>query len=111
MAVKRIGPPRVPAVEEQEMLEAIKAEMRRLDGQPAPPGSPMVIAEEQHFPDYVHYYVVWDRFKGVANEIRSSIVFDAVREVFPEDFLRMTVAMGLTSEEAKGMGLNPSGGA
>jgi hypothetical protein len=49
-----------------------------------------------------HVFVVWDRWNGLEQLQRSEAIMDAAEEVLGKDeALRVTVAMGLTKEEAK----------
>jgi stress-induced morphogen len=89
-----------------ELKEAIKTEIRNNGATPA--GAPLIYEEKNGgFPEYKHYYVVWDRFKGIDGQARSKIVYEAVKESFDDvsKALNITIAMGLTHEEAQAMGL------
>lgn len=57
----------------------------------------------------IHVYGIWSRFVGVDQYARSRILLAAFEETHTqEDTLKVTVAMGLTPEEAKRMGVAPS---
>jgi hypothetical protein len=66
---------------------------------------PTIVHEEDERGDVVHVYVVWDEWRELNQEERSAIITDAYWEVFQEKGLALTVAMGLTSEEAQRMKL------
>jgi len=85
------------------LTELVKAEIRRPESKAAPKGAPEIIAEDDETGKYVHYYVIWDRFKGVDSETRSRIVFNSVLAERPDDLPRLTSAAGLTRAEAKEM--------
>ncbi|MGD0094702.1 MAG: hypothetical protein ABSE73_32735, partial [Planctomycetota bacterium] len=61
------------------MIKEIVAEIKRPDKTPKPSGAPVVVAEEGDTAPNIHYYVVWDRFQGVDEDVRSKIVFEAVK--------------------------------
>jgi len=86
------------------LTEALKLEMRRPKGA-APKDAPVIIAEESETEEFVHYYVIWDKFKGVDSEVRSRIVFNSVLAEKPEDLMRLTSAAGLTRAEALETGI------
>jgi hypothetical protein len=89
----------------RELTDAVKAELRRRETQPAPGDAPVVFRDSSGIGKYRHYFVVWDRFSSLSQEIRSSIVLNAVKEVLgKKEALKVTIAMGLTKEEAKNMG-------
>jgi len=56
-----------------------------------------------------HIYVVWDEWQELTQTERSEIIMDVVDNLAGEDRLPenspVTVAMGLTAEEAKRMGI------
>ena len=85
----------------------IVAEMQRHEGAETPAGAPTICLEEGGPPNnHTHWYAVWDRFAGVGDGTRSRIVLGAIREALGQnEALRAAVAMGLTPEEAEGMGL------
>jgi hypothetical protein len=73
---------------------------------PKQKGQPLIILEgKQGEPQ--HIYVIWDEWKGLGQQDRSEIIMDVVenlsgRNAVP-DLSLVTVAMGLTAEEAKRM--------
>jgi len=78
-------------------------------------GAPIIIKDEGSRRDpSIRLYVIWDSWQGLSQQERSEIIMDAYTEYrltaptysFDEDDLhKVTVAMGLTSEEAARMGL------
>jgi hypothetical protein len=105
MAIRRISRRDFPTPDDAAKIREIVAEMRRPEDQAKPPGAPLVIAQEGDIGNLVHYYVVWDCFQGVDDEVRSDIVFEAVKEGSPQDFPRLASTVGLTSPEAIAMGI------
>ncbi len=54
----------------------------------------------------VHIYVIWDAWEDVDDNKRAELVMDAFVELYGrEAVLNVTIAMGLTSDEANRMGL------
>src|SRR5947209_6055259 len=91
---------------ETTLKEGIKAELLRPETKRHPKNAPIVFKDASGLPNHSHYYVVWDRFDGLDQLIRSSIVYESVREAFGvEEAMRTVTAMGLTAEEAHEMGL------
>lgn len=107
MAIRQLRRRRIDSARERELRKAIIDELNRPDGSGSPPGAPVIYLEESDTPgDYTCWYAVWDRFEGVDDEDRSRILFDAIKEARgAKEGLRVAVAMGLTSAEARAMGL------
>jgi len=107
MAVRRLRCRRISSEREGELRRGIIDELNRPDEGVPPPDGPVIYLEENGTPaDYTCWYAVWDRFEGVDDEDRSRILFDAIKEVRgAKEGLRVAVAMGLTSSEARAMGL------
>jgi len=69
----------------------------------------MVYREESGLPErYTSWYLVWDKFEGIDDEERSRLILLAIEEAFVKpEALRVTIAMGITSEEARNLGISP----
>jgi len=70
---------------------------------------PRIIEEAVHGSDRLHVYVDWDDWKNVKEEHRSAAILDAYRQApgLGDDAVRrVTIAMGLTSEESKALGID-----
>jgi hypothetical protein len=52
-----------------------------------------------------HVYAVWDDWGKLDQQARSELIIEAYWEVFDVKGLALTVAMGLTPDEAKRMGI------
>ena len=51
-------------------------------------------------------YVVWSAWNALGREMRGEIIMDAAEKAKPEsDVLKITVAMGLTPDEADRFGI------
>jgi hypothetical protein len=84
----------------QELKDRLVAEWRNLDAQEP---KPLIYQEEDDQGVVVHVYVVWDDWGDLDQLERSEIITEAYWEVFDVKGLALTVAMGLTPEEAKRM--------
>jgi hypothetical protein len=58
----------------------------------------------------MYVQVVWDEWDDVSNEERGRIIMDAYEQARPDDLLRITMALGLTTADAISR-LKPSCGA
>ena len=103
MAVERIRRPEFPTEPDAAMIKELIAEIRRPAKASKPAGAPVVIAQEGDVAPNVHYYVVWDRFGEVNDDVRTKIVSEAVKKACPKDFPGLITAMGLTTMEAKAL--------
>ncbi|MCW5791948.1 MAG: hypothetical protein KIT72_16140 [Polyangiaceae bacterium] len=55
----------------------------------------------------IHVFVIWSQWLGLDQAVRSRIVLDAYEAWKGEqETLRVTVAMGLTPDEAKNLGIS-----
>lgn len=105
MAIRKLTTRRAEVSD--ELLQALKEEMERPEGVSPPPSAPIIYLEVSDGPDnYTHWYVIWDRFAEVDEEERSRLIMRAVEGTRRrEEALRVTIAMGVTSDEPKAMGL------
>jgi hypothetical protein len=61
---------------------------------------------EDHTPVGTRLYVIWSAWGDLNQRQRSEIIMDAFREARPQpEVFRVTVAMGLTPDEARQMGV------
>lgn len=95
---------RTPATD-QELKNRLVAEWK--DQDPKEP-RPMIVQETDDSGVVVHVYVVWSEWGDLDQQARSEIITEAYWEAFDVKGLALTVAMGLTPEEAKRMNL-PTG--
>ena len=80
---------------------------------PKKSGQPLIIIEGNKN-EPLHIYVIWDKWGELTQTDRSEIIMDVVDNLagehrLPAD-LPVTVAMGLTVEEARRMGIKLAGG-
>lgn len=103
MAITKLTKTNLDQDRERHLLNGLVAELHRDDATAQPPYAPTIYMEESGTPDnYARWYAVWGEFEDVDNQERSRLILTAVREALGvEEALRVTVAMGLTPEEAK----------
>lgn len=68
---------------------------------------PIIIVNEMGQTRTLHVLVVWEAWRGVAETVRSSIIMDAYERGFPDAEPRISIALGLTMDEATAMGYFP----
>lgn len=67
---------------------------------------PLIIEEAKTSDQPIHLYVVWDKWADLDQETRSEIIISVYENVKgTEASLMVTVAMGLTTAEAKRMNI------
>jgi len=86
--------------------EDLKNELLRELRTPQAVGEPDIIIQGAA-PAGVHLFVVWRRWAGLDQVVRSRIILDAYEEWRGEqEALQVTVSMGLLPEEARSMGIS-----
>lgn len=74
-------------------------------------GQPLIVIEGRA-DEPIHVYVIWDRWEPFNQTERSEIIMDVVENLTGSNRLPeaspVTVAMGLTNEEARRMGIQPA---
>jgi hypothetical protein len=90
----------LPSPNEEDLRRELLGELQA----PKNAGEPDVIVETKG--GGVHLFVVWSKWTGLEQAIRSRVILDAYEEWKGEqDALRVTVSMGLTPDEARTMGI------
>jgi hypothetical protein len=96
MPVKSYNPSR-PA-DMQVLVDRLAAEWESPDPAAA---EPVILQEPNHKGDVVRVYVVWSDWAHLDRERRGEVIMDAAERVKPmPDVLKITIAMGLTPDEA-----------
>jgi len=86
---------------EQKLLDALKAELEA----PKQSGEPDIVVERPN-PSTVHLYVIWSKWEHLEQMVRSRIILDAYEEAKgKKEAIKVTVAMGLTRDEADRLGV------
>jgi hypothetical protein len=87
---------------EEALKDELLAELRA----PKETGEPDVVIQGKA-PAGVHLFVIWSKWAGLEQTVRSRIILDAYIEWKSEaEAQNVTISMGLTPEEAKNMGLS-----
>jgi len=95
---------RTPAPEAAALERIIVQEWRANTDNP---DQPIILIDETGPVQTKHVFVVWDRWRGMEQLDRSETIMKACEEMMsPEELQRVTVAMGLTKEEARRMGIS-----
>jgi hypothetical protein len=67
---------------------------------------PLILFERDPKKKVMHVYVVWDKWRNTDRVARSEIIMDAAERSLPADeVLNITIAMGLTPDEAQRFGI------
>ena len=99
MPVKSYNPIRPP--EQSRLAERLASEW----GNPTEATEP-VILEQSDRGGIVHVFVVWSDWSHLTREQRGEIIMDAAERVKSKDqLLKITIAMGLTPDEAERFGI------
>ncbi|MEI7880402.1 MAG: hypothetical protein WCI95_05965 [bacterium] len=87
----------------RQFVDAIAAELK--EKSVMGPG-PRIIEEQQRRGGFIHVTVIWDEWKNVPVEDRGRIIMDAYERERNDVILKITVALGLTSDEAHRLGID-----
>ena len=67
---------------------------------------PVILEEANPRGEVTHVYAVWSDWAHLSREVRGEILMDAAERVKPmTDVLKITIAMGLTPDEADRFGI------
>lgn len=92
-------------------LKALLAEELRRDSPEGAPEAPYIVIEEIPNSGNLHVTVVWDRWQGIDPEERGRVILEAYGEAKGEaDMHRITMAMGVTREEAQRLNITRGSG-
>lgn len=70
-------------------------------------GQPLIIERKVAQTERLHVFVIWDRWREVPPADRSGIIFDAYDHAEPSTSERISIAMGVTTEEGMRLNLLP----
>jgi len=83
----------------------LRAELKMELDHPRESREPEIIIERPN-PSTTHLYVIWSKWKDLEQIIRSRIILDVYEEAKgPDEFDKVTAAMGLTPDEASRLGI------
>lgn len=87
---------------EEDLRRELIAELEK----PKETGEPLIVIERPH-PSVVHLYVIWSKWEGLEQSLCSRIILDAYEATKGEEEAdNVSLAMALTPEEAKRLGLS-----
>jgi len=95
------------AKKQDSILGALTEELSRAFAGRAIPGV-QIIDEPVPASRYRHITVIWEKWKGVAQQDRGKVILDAFQSAHPTEpwrSLEITLALGLTSSEAQKLNL------
>jgi hypothetical protein len=95
MPVRRFTPTRSPI---QSQLANQLATEWESSGSTA--SEPVILEEQDARGDLVHVYVVWSDWAQLDREKRGEIIMEAAELAKPDQVSKITIAMGLTPDEA-----------
>jgi len=85
--------------------EALRAELKAELDHPKDSGEPEIVIERPN-PATTHLFVIWSKWEDLEQMVRSRIILDAYGEAKGEsEAVKVTVAMGLTQDEATRLGM------
>jgi hypothetical protein len=86
----------------RDLRDRLIAEWRRNAQEAAPPGAPDIEEETDARDRVLHVVVTWDEWADLDAQARSEMIVDAFQAVKdPQAAADLTLAMGLTSAEAR----------
>lgn len=88
----------VPPADQTDLVDRLTCEWQAADSAAT---EPVVLEERNGRGEVVHVYVVWSEWADLPRERRGEVIMDAAERVKPiDDVLKITIAMGLTPDEA-----------
>jgi hypothetical protein len=101
MPVRQIAPAR--SSEHHTLVDELAAEWGAAQSANA---EPVILEERERGGRLVHVYVVWSKWRHMDRVERSEIIMEAAEKHLPQDqVLNVSIAMGLTPDEASRFGL------
>ena len=101
MAVRELKHGLIPARRELRMIEELTEEINAPTIKPSKL-SPKIFRDSISMPGKVDYFVVWDDFKLLPQDVRTRIIYHALEEAKgPRETSRISIVMGLTRDEAR----------
>lgn len=101
MPIRRYGVQVRGVSGEEKLQRELEAELRS----EKETGEPVIIIQQPN-PQTIHLFVIWSQWADLEQVIRSRIIMDAFAAVNgDEEAHKVTVAMGLSVEEAKRLGI------
>jgi hypothetical protein len=91
------------SAEHGELVDALASELTNPNSGNT---EPVILLERDKQKRPLHVYVIWKQWRDVDRAERGEIIMDAAERHFSQDdVLNISIAMGLTPDEAKRLGL------
>ena len=101
---------RKPAGEPETHRDLVRelAQEIDLDQPEGPSGAPTIIEEAVRGSPHIHVTVIWDRWAPIPADDRGRVILDAYTQARGEqEMLKISVALGVTVEESRRLGIAP----
>ena len=93
-----------PSHNRPDLVNVLVGELGKT-GESDTPDTPNIYEDEQRYTDSLHVTVVWNKWSEVPMEDRAAIILDAYHDAGMDDVMRrITIALGVTPDEAKKLG-------
>src|SRR5262249_2770979 len=94
---------------EESLVQQLAAELTAVPDTTAPMRQPLIIEEPLGQADSLHVSVIWEHWRLIDAGRRSLAILNAYELAAPDRVNQITIAMGVTTEEAVDVGLLPYG--
>ncbi len=85
-----------------DLLMTLEQEWKK----PGESTEPILIEQPSGAEGYIRLYVLWAKWQSIPQQQRSRIIMESYKKTHSlDDLLNVTIAMGLTPDEAREMGL------
>ena len=93
-----------PQIESPQLLQSLTEEFRRYDEPDQQYHQPLISVDQPG--NRTHLLVIWDVWSSISQLERSALIMDAYKAAYGETAaLNVSVAMGLTQDEAAQLGI------
>jgi hypothetical protein len=109
MPVKVVRPP--AEADTERYVDALVNELKLNDPNIGASDRPLIV--EQYLPrnENLHIVVIWDAWANLDRETRGGVILEAYDRARGTEFMRrISIAMGLTRQDAMNIGIDPSTG-
>ena len=97
---------RMPQRRADPLAEELKRRLAEEWASPKDSGQPIILIQPADAGGGTRVYVVWDDWGGLSQQVRSETIMDVFEQIHTEEeSLKVTVAMGLTVQEADRMNI------
>lgn len=93
--------------DENQLVQELYDEMVRAVNTSQPITQPFIIEQKISPTNYLHVTVVWEKWRLISAGRRGAVIMKAYEKAAPDRVNDITIAMGVTTEEAIDLGLLP----